>query len=211
MEKRDIRKEVADNYEVLLSAGVIRKDGGSFSMQFEGELYFPDGQTGPSDLYGKRIDEKLPEQTPAWCRLHQYLYRQRKDIRVLLTSRLSYTMTAACAGHEVPPLLDDFAQLVGVTARVVYVEPTDPVFFRKILKGMRRRNAVLIPQMGGLCAAASFEDTLAVSQVLEKGCRAYIDTAFLGGGFRISWIESWLMRLVFKFKYSNLKNKLSGS
>jgi hypothetical protein len=123
----------------------------------------------------------------------------------MITSYWPYSLTAAAAGREVPPLLDDFAQLVGVSARAVQGKKADPRFPLQILRGLKRRNAVLIPEWGGLCAAASFDDALAVVQVLEKGCRAHIDSAFLGGGFRINPVEAWLMRMVYKYKYSKMK------
>lgn len=145
------------------------------------------------------------KELPLWRRLHGFIYLQQTDVKVLITSRLPYTQTAALAGREVPPLLDDFAQLVGVTARVVPEKITSPRFPLRVLKGLKRRNAVLIPQWGGLCAAATFDDALAVAQVLEKGCRAYIDSAFLGGGFRLNPVEAWLMRLVYRYKYSKMK------
>jgi L-fuculose-phosphate aldolase len=142
-----------------------------------------------------------------WRRLHCFIYQKRTDVRVLITSRLPYTLTAALASRAVPPLLDDFAQLVGVTARAVQGEKACPRFPLRVLKGLKRRNAVLIQEWGGLCAAASFDDALAVVQVLEKGCRAHIDSAFLGGGYRINPVEAWLMRLVYTYKYSKMKAK----
>jgi L-fuculose-phosphate aldolase len=152
------------------------------------------------------LPESDAEKLPLWQRLHCCIYQQRTDVKVVITSQLPYTLTAAFAGRKILPMLDDFAQLVGVTAKVVQGKIADPRFPSKVLKGLKRRNAVLIPQWGGLCAAAAFDDALAVVQVLEKGCRAQIDSSFLGGGFRINPVEAWLMRMVYKHKYSKMKS-----
>ncbi len=191
--------------EFLNRADILPPDNMGFSMRREKYVFFPDDRKGEQAVPLSSPRESHAEELPLWRRLHCFIYQKRTDVKVLITSRLPYTLTAAQAGREVPPLLDDFAQLVGVTARVVQGEKAGPRFPSRVLKGLKRRNAVLIPQWGGLCAAASFDDALAVVQVLEKGCRAHIDSAFLGGGYRINPVEAWLMRVVYKYKYSKMK------
>jgi hypothetical protein len=192
---------VAVGTECLNRAEILPPGNTGFSMRRKADAVFPDSGRGeravPLGSSGK--------ERPLWQRLHCFIYQQRTDVKVLITSRLPYTLTAAGAGRKVPPLLDDFAQMVGVTAGVVQGEKSGPRFPKRVLKGLKRRNAVLIPEWGGLCAAASFDDALAVVQVLEKGCRAHIDSAFLGGGFHINPVEAWLMRMVYKYKYSKMK------
>jgi hypothetical protein len=196
---------VSAGIECLKRAKILPPENTGFSIYRQKHVFFPDGPKGEQAVPFSPPRRSDAEVLPLWQRLHCLIYQQRTDVKVLITSRLPYTLTAARAGREVPPLLDDFAQIVGVTARVVQEENTHPRFFNRALKGLQRRNAVLIPEWGGLCAAGSFDDALAVVQVLEKGCRAHIESAFLGGGFRINPIEAWLMRMVYKYKYSKVK------
>jgi hypothetical protein len=191
--------------ECLNRAEILPPGNAGFSMRREAYAFFPDDRIGEQTVPLSTLLRSDGKELPSWQRLHCVIYQRRTDVKVLITSRLPYTLTAAGAGREVPPLLDDFAQIVGVTARAVQGEKADPRFPHRVLKGLKRRNAVLIPEWGGLCAAASFDDALAVVQVLEKGCRAHIDSAFLGGGFRINPVEAWLMRMVYKYKYSKMK------
>ena len=116
---------------------------------------------------------------------------------VFLPSRTPAILACAAAGHTVPPLLDDMAQIVGVNARVADAE--SPSGIRRKLK---RRNAVLLNGVGALCMARTKEDAEAVSQVLEKNCKAVIESRYLGGGHPIHLFESWLMRIVYQLKYS---------
>ena len=195
---------VAAGVEYLNRSEILPPENTGFSI-FRGEyVFFPNDQKGDQAVPLSLPWRSDAEELPLWQRLHCYIYQRRTDVKVLITSRLPYTRTAAHAGLEVPPLLDDFAQLVGVTARVAREEIASPRFPYRVLKGLKRRNAVLIPEWGGLCAAGTFDDALAVVQVLEKGCRVHIDSAFLGGGFRINPAEAWLMRMVYKYKYSKM-------
>jgi hypothetical protein len=199
------RISITAGVELLNRAEILPPENMGFSMRLEKHVFFPDHRKGEQALPLWSLQGSNAKELSLWRRLHCFIYQQRTDVKVLITSRLPYTLTAAHAGRQVPPLLDDFAQLVGVTARVVQVKTASPQFPLRVLKGLKRRNAVLIPQWGGLCAAASFDDALAVVQVLEKGCRAHIDSAFLGGGFRINPVEAWLMRVVYKYKYSKMR------
>lgn len=195
---------VAAGVDILKRADILPSKNMGFSMRREQDVFFPDNQKKERTASLQVMQRSGTEAIPLWLRLHCFIYQRRTDVNVLITSRLPYTRTAAHAGREVPPLLDDFAQMVGVTARVVQEDKAAPRFPYQILKGLKHRNAVLVPEWGGLCAAASFDDALAVVQVLEKGCRVHIDSAFLGGGFRINPVEAWLMRMVYKYKYSKM-------
>jgi hypothetical protein len=196
---------IAAGIECLNRTEILPPGNTGFSMRRKANVFFPDDRKGEQAVTLSPPLQSDTKELPLWKRLHCFIYQKRTDVKVLLTSRLPYTFTAAHAGREVPPLLDDFAQIVGLTARVVQGAKTGPRFPYRVLKGLKRRNAVLIPEWGGLCAAGTFDDALAVVQVLEKGCRAHVDSAFLGGGFRINPVEAWLMRMVYKYKYSKMK------
>jgi len=197
----DFECQIKKYRDLLFQAGILTQAAQAFSMRQGRTFYYlsDSGTLAYGDL-GKNMGTSSP--CPEWLDVHRSVYRKYRGIRILIQSRLPYTLTAARAGQDVPPLLDDFAQLVGVTARVVLGNPKEKGFPLQVVNGLKRRNAVLIPPWGGLCAAGTFDDTLAVAQVLEKGCQALVDTAFLGGGHRINLMESWLMRLVYRYKYS---------
>lgn len=187
----------------LIDISIINDPSQGFSVRVKDLItcLSTEGNLIQIDINEKNADDKF---SPQWLNFHRFIYKKRPDIHVLTHSTMPYTVTAAKAGRDVPPLLDDFAQLVGVTTRVVTGHPGNPGFASQLVKGLAHRNAVLIPTIGGLCGAGSFDDTIAVAQVLEKGCRALIDSYFLGGGHKINFLESWLMRLVYRHKYSRM-------
>lgn len=188
-------------FEILVKSGILPESGDGFSVRKGDSLLYPQVRNGLMDIALLSLDD-VGQHLPGWVKRHRDIYRRNKSTRALILSKLPYTMTCARAGANIPPLLDDFAQLVGVNARMIHGDMENESFSGSIIKGLIWRNAVLISETGGLCAAGSFDDALAVAQVLEKNCRAVVDTFFLGGGYPINTLEAWLMRLVYRYKYS---------
>ncbi len=146
------------------------------------------------------INADFPDQN---IRLHATVYHHRNDFNVLVQSVLPGTMTSSKAGREVFPMLDDIAQIVGATVKTAEYDMDDVnAKPHTVLRQLRRRSGVLLRNNGALCGAGNYDDAQAVVQVLEKGCKAFIETTFLGGGKRINCIEANLMRLVYILKYS---------
>lgn len=150
-----------------------------------------------------RID--LNHDVPAFFErytMHSTLYRAYPRFNVIMYSCVPALLTLSIAGKTVKPVLDDFAQLIGVNARVV-----DGNDEKSLVCGIKNRNAVFIKNEGAICAASDEDDIFAVSFVLHKNAVALIETAVLGGGKPISWIESALMNIVYKRRYSKNANK----
>ena len=136
---------------------------------------------------------------------HLAVYRARPEIRAIFHSSAPATQTFSHTGRNLKPLLDDFAQIVGPSARCA-IRP------KQVSRKLKNRNAVLLLGDGALCAAASLDDAYATAMVLEKNARAQIEASFLGGAKRISSIEALFMRRVYLTKYSRADelNKLGA-
>ncbi len=158
-------------------------------------LEFPlvEGQIFPADL---------PPETAQ----HLALYLARPEFTVILHSTQENVITCSMAGETVRPLLDDMAQIVGPNAKVV-VNAKDSKSLKKLVSAIGRRNAVLLKDSGALCAHKSLDDVHAVCQVLEKACKAYVDSRILGGGKPVPWLEAEVIRFVYQRKYSKQAEK----
>jgi len=144
--------------------------------------------------------DKKPSQE---YKLHAAVYIKRKDFKALIHSNQVSITTSSKAGIEVTPLLDDMAQIVGVSAKVAkYKLPVDDKSIKSVIKALKGRSAALLEDNGAICGAGNFDDAYAVAQVLEKGCKAFIESTFLGGGIKIIKPEAMLMRFVYLLKYS---------
>lgn len=104
-------------------------------------------------------------------------------------------------GLELRPFLDDFAQIVGIKVKTVENNPS------RIIKALRKSSAVFVKGSGALCWGINQEDTVAVSMITEKNCKAYFAASLFGKLAPIKPFECRLMRLIYLKKYSMLAKK----
>lgn len=137
---------------------------------------------------------------PPEAEIHRKIYRRFKGIRAIIHAASPDILAVSRTGRTVYPLLDDFARIIGVNARVAAGSP--PLQATLIARRLRGRYAVMIEGNGALCCGPSRSDAIAAAQVLEKGCRAVIGSHFFGGARPIHPVEALLMRLVYLMGYS---------
>ncbi|TGK12300.1 class II aldolase/adducin family protein [Leptospira fletcheri] len=151
-------------------------------------------------------DQIFPGDVPEESAAHIALYLEHPEWNVIVHSTQENIMTCSMAGTTVRPLLDDMAQIVGPNAKVVQLG-SDRKASSKLISAIKRRNAVLLRNSGALCAHGSIDDVHAVCQVLEKTCKAYVDSRILGGGKPVPWLEAEVIRFVYQRKYSKQAEK----
>ena len=101
---------------------------------------------------------------------------------------------------SLPAYLDDYAQMVG---QQLAVHNDDESAEELIAKAVETHTPILVRGRGAMCNAESEDDSIALSMIIEKNCRA----ALAGIGCRpIGKYESLFMRQFYLQKYSKLKN-----
>jgi L-fuculose-phosphate aldolase len=110
----------------------------------------------------------------------------------------SVLASMSAAGSAVPAILDDYAQMVGIDAKVAR-KP------KETAKKRKGRNAVFIKGLGVLCCAGSPSDCDALMMLVEKNAMAYRLAQYHGKVKPISYIERRLMRHIYVTKYSKKK------
>lgn len=141
------------------------------------------------------------------ARLHMAVYRARSDINVIRSSALPYTRQASHMLRAVKPLLDDFAQIIGVSAACVDMAERGE---KGVVKALKGRYAVLLKGLGALCCAGNADDASAVEMVLEKGCMTHLSAAAHGVLKPISPLECVLMHEVYTLKYAKKAQRVSA-
>jgi len=102
-----------------------------------------------------------------------------------------------------PPILDDIAQLIGPSVRVAdYALPSTKKIVRATMRALQGRMAALMANHGAICLGRDLEEAFLCCQVLEKGCKAFIEAEFLGGAKGINFFEAAIMHQFFLRKYS---------
>ena len=83
--------------------------------------------------------------------LHAAVYRERPEIGAVVHTHSMSASTVAAARREVPPILDDFAQIVGPSLRTAdYSLPGSGRMARAVVKAMRGRMAALLANHGAV-------------------------------------------------------------
>lgn len=129
--------------------------------------------------------------------LFNQLFSKRKKVNVILVTKQEY---ASQVKEEIPPILDDQAQLLGVSVKVAHDE-------HKIVSSLRGRYAVVLGCGNSICIGINLEEAYVAAQLLEKTSKVFLEAKHLGGAKSINKIEAWLMQQFYQFKYSKEASK----
>ncbi|MDD3840276.1 MAG: class II aldolase/adducin family protein [Clostridia bacterium] len=132
--------------------------------------------------------------------IHRSIYNKYKNINHIIHANTPDFMTVSCAGINLRPLLDDFAQIAGTLVKNVESDTA------RIVAALRRCSVVFVCNNGALCCGNSEQDAVAVRMVTEKACKALIAASFIGEIKPINRLECSLMRFVYLKKYSKQAN-----
>ena len=191
-DKTAVKASVAEfaHYDSVRNGSVIEmtsKDGKSFNFVMNGEC-------------------RNADYTPA-ADLHKAIYEARKDVNAIVHSDDEMLVEMSKNKRTYKPLLDDFAQLVGITLRTAEFNPgSTKKSSKKIVKALKGRNACMIKDNGAICVAGDEYDAKAVEMVLEKNLNTQAThELFEKKGGYIGLVDSCLMRVIYKAKYSKQK------
>ncbi|NLV44260.1 MAG: class II aldolase/adducin family protein [Candidatus Hydrogenedentes bacterium] len=204
------RQAVREMGTRLVQTGLVIGTWGNVSVRLGGKVIItPSGAN-----YALLTDEDMPvidlvtgdhegPKPSSEKGLHLEVYRQRKEINAVIHVHSPHASTLAAARRELPPVLDDVAQLIGPNVRVAeYALPSTKKIVKKTMRALRGRMAALMANHGAICLGRDLEEAFLCCQVLEKGCKAFIEAEFLGGAKGINRFEAALMHQFFLRKYS---------
>lgn len=200
--------EAVNEIRALAQKGLTAADG-AVAVRKEGACYISVKGADlknltEADLIVLRDDADVsPDVMPKEYFLYLALFERFSQFNVLFRAATESILTASIVGKTVRPMLDDMAQIVGVSVRCVDEDVfSDAKKIVKATSAMKNRTALMIRNYGAVCGGSSFDDAEVSAVVFEKGCKTVIETSFLGGGRYINPIECWLMHLVYQLKYS---------
>ncbi len=219
MNINEARILICESGRNLVEKGLVSRTWGNISIRMDKNtmLITPSGRTyedlKPEDVVLVHIESLKYEgsiKPSSEFVLHAEIYKQRKNINAVIHTHQMNASTVAAAHREVPPILDDMAQIIGPTVRVAdYALPGTKKIVRKTIKALRGRNAALMANHGAVCIGRDIDEAFVVCEVLEKACKAFIEAEFLGGAKSINKFEAHIMHQYYLRKYSkrDLKNK----
>jgi len=208
------KQQVCDAGRRLLDLGLVAGTWGNVSIKVSDDLMLitPSGVEYETMTSQDIVEVNLKDGSyvggkPSSERnLHMEIYNTRKGIHAIVHNHASHSSTVAAARREVPPILDDLAQIVGPRVRVAdYALPGTRKLVRKTIKALKGSNAVLLANHGAMCIGRDVEEAILCCQVLEKACKSLIEAEFLGGAKEINRFEAWIMHQYYLRRYSKQK------
>lgn len=202
----------------LVEQGLVSRTWGNISIKVNDSemLVTPSGKfyedLTPADMvlinFKTNTYDKSGIKPSSEFKLHSGIYNDRKEFNAIIHTHQMNASTCAAARREVPAVLDDLAQICGPTVRCAdYALPSTNKLVKATVKAMRGRNAALMANHGAVCAGKNLDEAFVVCQVLEKGCKAFIEAEFLGGAKKINKFEAWVMHKIYIKKYSKMAEK----
>lgn len=105
-------------------------------------------------------------------------------------------------------MLDDMAQIIGPSIRVAeYAVPCTKKLAKGAVKALKGRNGGLLANHGAVCIGRNLDEAFTACEILEKACKTFIESEFLGDGVPINKFEAKVMHEYFLKKYSKQKIK----
>lgn len=158
----------------------------------EGGYTFASNTTGWPSIKAEEILHHKNENS-----VYQNLFNARKKTHVILKTRQQF---ASQVKEEIPPILDDQAQLLGVSVRLASAE-------QNITKALNNRFAANVMSGESFCIGNTLEDAYVAAQLLEKTSKVFMEAKALGGAKPINKIEAWFMQQYYLLKYSKEAEK----
>lgn len=207
-----MKKQILEGGRRLLREGLVTRTWGNISIRVDESnmLITPSGrpyeELSEQDIVLVNYHTSKSEgniKPSSEKELHSEIYQTRKDIDAVIHTHQMNASTVAAARREVPPILDDMAQIIGPTVRVArYSPPSTKKIAKHTVKALKGRNAALMANHGAVCVGRDLEEAFVVCQVLEKACKAFIEAEFLGGAKSMSKHEALRMHKDYIKKYS---------
>ena len=215
MDIQEAKQKIWEAGKRLLAEGLVKGTWGNISLRVDPEtmVITPSGREyqdlKPEEMVEVNIltyEHKGNIKPSTEFKMHAEIFKKRREINAVVHTHPPSASTVAAARREVPPVLDDMAQIIGPTVRVAdYARSSSKKMNKVTLAALKGRMACLLANHGAVCIGRELDEAFVVSQVLEKACRTFIEAEFLGGAKSINKVEAYLMHQYYLNKYSKQK------
>ena len=183
--------------ESICDLGSSVRNGNTFTLTVGGKSVDVDMQTG---LGINGIAPKVEK-------IHRAIYNEENCTMIKHIASPDVVAVSA-TGEDMMPMIDDFAQIVGLDVKnCAWIDGDTDDCAKAIGKAISNRNAVLIEGSGALVTGNNAGDMQALDIIMDKGCAAVIDCDIFNRPHYVPKAECFLMRTVYLAKYSKQINK----
>lgn len=176
----------------ICDLGSSVRNGNTYTLTVAGESVDVDIETGLG----------INGIAPKVSKLHTEIYKA-EDCTMIKHLSSPDVVAVSAAGDDMIPMIDDFAQIVGLDVKnCPWIDGDTDDCAKEVGKAIEDRNAVLIQGNGALVTGNSDGDMNALEIIMDKGCAAVIDCDIFNRPHYVPKAECFLMRTVYLMKYS---------
>lgn len=196
--------------EKLAATGIVPQSGDLVALSHNGKVYFTKSDVDFANFDDKSLVSFAITQSPTEVSASLgelaaavfKLFIGKKPVGAAIVTHPEFAAACANSGRDVPPVLDDMAQIVGPSLRFA----KKPSVIGKKLKG---RCCLLLAGGGLLATGRTSTEAVTATLVAEKSCRCFVKAAKIGGSVKIGAFDAWIMHVVYTLKYSkkNIENQ----
>lgn len=118
--------------------------------------------------------------------MHAAIYRRRPEAKAIIHFHSLYACAVSAMGEEVPPYLEDMAQIIGPSIRLSgHALTGSPRLSENVVAALDGRFGALMENHGAVCLGRSMEEAFAAAQILEKACHIHVLLKSAGGGGKV--------------------------
>ncbi|MDR3292587.1 MAG: class II aldolase/adducin family protein [Clostridiales bacterium] len=129
-----------------------------------------------------------------YTRLYRAVYAGDPTVGAVIIAATPYLTKLSERGTAIPPILDDFAQIIGPSMRVAW--ETD-----QVITALKKRNGCMIKGRGALVTGRNLTEAATALLVAEKTAKTYILAQRIGKPIALPYWEAVLMNFIYKKKY----------
>ena len=140
-------------------------------------------------------------------KIHRAIYNT-EDVTMIKHMATPDVVAVSCLDETMEPMIDDFAQIVGLDVKCVpWIDGDTDECAKEVADAIDGRNAVLIQGMGAMSTGNNDGDLQALDIIMDKGAAAQIDCDIFNRSHYVPKAECFLMRTVYLAKYSKQIDK----
>ncbi|MDR3262909.1 MAG: class II aldolase/adducin family protein [Clostridiales bacterium] len=155
------------------------------------------------DIIAVTLSDSLPDNKGALSIL-KTVYSLKPEAAAVITASPIYLSALSECAITIPPILDDFAQIIGPTLKTA--EDTS-----KILAALKGRNGCMLKGSGVIVCGSSLTEAVTALIVAEKAAKTYVLSGFLSKPAPLPLWEAVLMNFIYKKKYSKTEEKAKAA
>ena len=208
----DARKSIIEIGFKLLDRKLVAGSWGNISMKIDKDCYAITPSGRPYDLLEeedivivnsngiKLAGSGIPSSE---LFLHLAIYKKYPTFNAIIHTHSIYASACAAMHRQIPPLLEDTAQISGGSIKVAkYALAGTKELAENAVEAMSMSNAVLLANHGAVSCGKSLDEALIVAEIVEKSAHVYCITASIGESFPLPTNDIKLLRNFYVEHYS---------